>query len=52
MFVENQSEKKIKILRTDRGGEYTSNMFEEFCAKHGVDHEVIASYTPQHNGIA
>src|ERR1043165_7930307 len=52
ILVENQSEKKIKVLQTDGGGEYTSKMFEDFYAEHGVDHEVFAPYTPQHNGIA
>ena len=51
MLVENQREKNIKVLRTNRGGEYTSNMFEEFCVEHGIDHEVTAPNTPQHNGI-
>jgi len=51
-LVENQSEKKIKILRTYGGGKYTSRMFEEFCVNHGIDHEVTAPYTPQDNGIA
>lgn len=50
MLVENQSEKKIKVLRTDGGGEYTSKMFEEFYTEHGVIHEVTAPYTPQHIG--
>src|ERR1051325_6396980 len=27
-------------------------MFEKFCVEHGVDNEVTAHYTPQHNGIA
>ena len=52
ILVENQSEKKIKVLRTDGGGEYTSNMFEDLCAEHDVDHEATAPYTTQHNGIA
>jgi hypothetical protein len=30
--VENQLEKKIKILRSDRGGEYEFNAFAEFCS--------------------
>jgi len=51
-LVENQSEKNIKILRTDGGGEYISRMFEEFCVNHGIDHEVTTPYTHQHNGIA
>ena len=29
--VENQLENKIKILRSDRGGEYTTNELKQFC---------------------
>eukprot|EP00253_Pinus_taeda_P013028 PITA_13028 len=32
-LVENQTEKKIKVLRTDNGGEFCSKEFEEFCKK-------------------
>ncbi|CAJ2665360.1 unnamed protein product [Trifolium pratense] len=52
MLVEKQSEKKIKILRSDGGGEYTSNEFKTFCSENGIQHEIIAPYTPQHNGMA
>ena len=52
MLVKNQSKKKIKVLRTDGRDKYTFKIFEEFCAKDGIDHEVTASYTPQHNEIA
>lgn len=48
MLVKNQSEKKIKVLRTDKGGEYTSKIFEDLCAEHGINHEVTSPYTPQH----
>ena len=34
--VENQLSKKIKVLRSDRGGEYESP-FGEFCAQHGIN---------------
>jgi hypothetical protein len=44
--VENQLEKKIKQLRSDRGGEYFSNEFSEFCAEHGIFHERTPSYSP------
>ena len=50
--VKNQSEKKIEVLRTGGGGEYTSKMFDEFYVEHSIDHNVIAPYTPQHNGIS
>jgi len=50
-LVERQSELKIKILRTDGGGEYNSKEFKEFCETKGIEHEVIAPYTPKHNGL-
>ena len=34
------------------GGEYTSHEFEDFCKNEGIAHEVMAPYTPQHNGTA
>jgi transposase InsO family protein len=37
--VENQLERKIKRLLSDRGGEYFSNDFSELCAEHGIIHE-------------
>lgn len=46
MLVEKWSENNIKILRIDGGGEYTSKMFEELYAKHGINHEVTSLYMP------
>ena len=50
--VENQLEKKIKVIRSDRGGEYESAAFSEFCAQNGIVHQTTAPYTPQQNGVA
>ena len=50
--VENQLEKKIKRLRDDRGGEYISNDFSNFCSEHGIIHEFTPPYSPQSNGVA
>ena len=36
-LVENQLEKKIKVLRTDNGGELCWNQFEDFCKKCGIE---------------
>jgi len=34
--VETQSEQWVKILQTDRGYEYLSDMFKEFCEEKGI----------------
>ncbi|GKA88599.1 pol polyprotein [Tanacetum coccineum] len=49
--VENKLNKKIKVVQSDRGGEYVAP-FAELCAKHGIRHEFTAPYSPQQNGIA
>ncbi|KAK2359039.1 hypothetical protein QL285_096166 [Trifolium repens] len=51
-MVEKQSDHKLKVLRTDGGGEYLSKEFTEFCEVEGIVHEVIPPYTPQQNGTA
>ena len=50
--VENQLERKIKHLRSDRGGEYFPKIFDEFCEGHGIIHERTPPYSPESNGIA
>jgi transposase InsO family protein len=50
--VENQLDKKIKCVRSDRGEEYLSNDFGEYCVKHGIIHETTAPYSSQSNGVA
>ena len=47
--VENQKNKMIKRLKTDRGGEYESNPFKEFCEQNGIIHEVTPPYSPESN---
>jgi transposase InsO family protein len=51
-FVELQSGHKLKKLRSDRGGEYTSKEFEEFCEKQGMERQLTVAYSPQQNGVA
>ena len=47
--VENQKNKMIKRLKTDRGGEYKSNPFKEFCEQNDIIHEVTPPYSPESN---
>lgn len=42
----------IKCLRTDKGGEFTSGEFNEYCRQHGIRRQLTAAYTPQQNGVA
>ena len=50
--VEKETGRSIKILHTDRGGEYCSNEFEHFCDDQGIRRELTAAYTPQQNGVS
>ena len=50
--VENQLSKKIKRLRTDRGGEYESNPFNSFYEDHRIIHETTPPYSPKFNEVA
>jgi len=49
--MELESEKKIKCLRTDNGGEYTSDEFDNFCQHEGIKNQFTMAYTPQQNGV-
>ncbi|KAJ6423528.1 hypothetical protein OIU84_024484 [Salix udensis] len=49
--VEKETSKFIKGLRTDRGGEYTSQQFNEFCLKNGINRQLTSAYTPHQNGV-
>ena len=51
-LVENLSEKKIKIFRSDNGGEFTLGEFKEFCKEVGIKRELSTPYNPQQNGVA
>jgi len=50
--VENQLERKIKRLRSNRGGEYFPRLFDEFYEEHGIIYKRTPPYSPESNGIA
>ncbi|GJZ40355.1 putative RNA-directed DNA polymerase [Tanacetum coccineum] len=59
--VENQLDCKIKVVRSDRGGEYygrhtdvgqAPRSFFDFCNDHRIINQYTMSGTPQQNGVA
>jgi hypothetical protein len=49
--VERETNKKLKVLRTDNGGEFTSVQFGEYCAGEGILRQHSAPHSPQQNGV-
>ena len=50
-LTENQSGKRIKVLRSDRDKEYTSREFERFCEDEGIERQLTVAYSSQQNGV-
>ncbi|GJR04167.1 retrotransposon protein, putative, ty1-copia subclass [Tanacetum coccineum] len=50
--VENQLGKKIKAIRSDRGGKYMSHEFVNHVKSCGIVSQLTPPYTPQHNGVS
>jgi transposase InsO family protein len=50
-MVENEMDSKIKCLRSDNGGEFTSKEFMDYCNSHGIKRQFSVVRTPQHNGV-
>lgn len=51
-IVERQICHKIRLLRTDGGGEYVSSEFDALCEREGIVHKIVPPYTSQQNGSA
>ena len=50
--VEKEMAKSLKCMRSDRGGEFTSNEFDIFCNYKGIKRQTLSPRTPPQNGIA
>lgn len=50
-FVERQTGRKLKVLRTDNGGEFCSLEMKCFLQKAGIAHQKTNPYTPEQNGM-
>ncbi|KAK3137468.1 hypothetical protein QOZ80_5BG0452680 [Eleusine coracana subsp. coracana] len=43
--------RKLRVLRTDNGGEFTAAEFAAYCAEEGIQRHYSAPYSPQQNGV-
>ena len=51
-WAENQTGSTVKALREDKGGEYMSKEFDDFCAEYGILRQHSVRARPQQNGVA
>jgi len=49
--VQNEKDLNIKVLRSDHGGEFQNELFENFCEENGIMHNFSAPRTPQQNEV-
>lgn len=49
--VENELDRKIKIVRSDNGLEFCNRDFREFLNANGIIHQRTNTYTPEQNGL-
>ena len=50
-LVEKEFGKSIITLRSDNGGEFSSNVFFSFLDTHGIKHQLTTPHMPQQNSI-
>ncbi|GBE87258.1 Retrovirus-related Pol polyprotein from transposon TNT 1-94 [Sparassis crispa] len=50
--LETFSDKKVKIVRSDGGGEFIGNNLQTYFKLKGIKHETSAPHTPPQNGVA
>jgi transposase InsO family protein len=50
-MVENDMDSRIKCLRLDNGGEFTSKEFMDYYNNHGIKRQFSVTRTPQQNGV-
>ena len=50
--AEKQTQKQLKLIISDGGGEFNNLEFSNFCSESGILHHFSPPYTPQNNGLA
>ncbi|CAI7746372.1 unnamed protein product, partial [Closterium sp. NIES-54] len=50
--AQRESGHKVKVIRTDNGGEFIGADFEKELKQKGIQHQLTVPYNPQQNGVA
>ncbi|CAI7878543.1 unnamed protein product [Closterium sp. NIES-54] len=50
--AQRESGHKVKVVRTENGGEFIGADFEAVLKKKGIQHKLMVPYNPQQNGVA
>ncbi|CAI7804243.1 unnamed protein product [Closterium sp. NIES-53] len=50
--AQRESGHKVKVIRTDNGGEFIGADFEAVLKEKGIQHQLTVPYNPQQNGVA
>ncbi|CAI7848488.1 unnamed protein product [Closterium sp. NIES-54] len=50
--AQRESRHKVKVIRTDNGGDFIGADFESVLKKKGIQHQLTVPYNPQQNGVA
>ena len=51
VMAERQTERKLKCIRTDGGGEFCNELWDSYCKEFGIIHETTSAYSSQSNGV-
>ncbi|CAI7889498.1 unnamed protein product, partial [Closterium sp. NIES-54] len=51
-MVERESGKRVKVIRSERGGAFLGAEFRSWLKRHGIKQQLTTAYTPQSNGVA
>ena len=51
-MVSTQFQTKVKVFRSDNGGEYVNHALACFFRDHVIIHQTTTPFTPQQNGVS
>ena len=50
-MVGKEKDTKVKMIRSDRGGEFVSTEFTKWCTSEDIQRQLTTPYTPSQNGV-